>query len=359
MMLPLAGWGYCKPITVQHAYVDSDLPDFHYVVFIDADTDIGAHALATGYDIRITAADGVTLLSYERRSFAIAAGAATGRLVVKTTVHTAGGDIIYIHYGKAGASDGADAPNAYNSNVKAIWPLNEAAGGAGAIKDRTSNANHLTDYGSPIFGEAGPIDKAIFLDDVDAYLEAAHSASLSLGGSFALLAWIKKTAYSSYRWIISKQPNDGDASHQAGNYEFRINDSIIPNFGFQPVPGASTFGAATTAMTNDLWQRVVVVFEYVNGGSTVYFYIDGVPCGSHLFGVVPLENTQTLFIGKRRDNYAYLGGWMAEVEVVASPLSAAWMKFDYRNIYEADHEQTWGAEEAAPSGDIFLFGANC
>ena len=68
----------------------SDLTDFPVEVPIVADADIGGECLASGFDIRFTAEDGVTLLSYERESFAVAGGAATGVFWVKSNVSAAG-----------------------------------------------------------------------------------------------------------------------------------------------------------------------------------------------------------------------------------------------------------------------------
>ena len=53
---PLAGWAYRKAITISNANVDADLTNFPLFVKINADADIGAGALANGYDIRFTAA---------------------------------------------------------------------------------------------------------------------------------------------------------------------------------------------------------------------------------------------------------------------------------------------------------------
>jgi len=78
--------------------------DFPVKVPIVADADIGADCRADGFDIRFTAADGVTLLPYERESFAVTGGAATGIFWVKTNVATAG-TYVWCYYGNVGAAD--------------------------------------------------------------------------------------------------------------------------------------------------------------------------------------------------------------------------------------------------------------
>ena len=76
----LSGWTYRKKVTVQSANVDADLTDFPLYVGFSADSDIGGGVSDTtdGTDIRFTSSDGVTELPYERESFTVSAGDATG-----------------------------------------------------------------------------------------------------------------------------------------------------------------------------------------------------------------------------------------------------------------------------------------
>ena len=75
----LSDWQCRKQITISHTNVgSSDLANFPLYVRISSDADIGANALSTGYDIRFTASDGASLLGYQRESFSIASGNASG-----------------------------------------------------------------------------------------------------------------------------------------------------------------------------------------------------------------------------------------------------------------------------------------
>ena len=98
----LEDWSFRKRIDLPTP--DDDLTDFPVEVPIVADADIGAECLGTGYDIRFTAADGTTLLPYERESFAVAGGEATGIFWVKSDVATTG-TYIWLYYGNAAAGD--------------------------------------------------------------------------------------------------------------------------------------------------------------------------------------------------------------------------------------------------------------
>ncbi|MBE3131381.1 MAG: DUF2341 domain-containing protein [Acidobacteria bacterium] len=103
---PLGAWAHRKLITLP--IPTANLTDFPVEVPIVAGSPasiaIGAHCLASGYDLRFTAIDGVTLLPYERKSFAVVAGEATGIFWVKTNVATAG-TYIWLYYGNAAATD--------------------------------------------------------------------------------------------------------------------------------------------------------------------------------------------------------------------------------------------------------------
>lgn len=348
-MTPLTGYAACKKITVKTTYLDAALTDFPLVYKPTADTDIGGRCLASGYDIRFTASDGTTLLSYKRIYFNIAAGAATGVFRIKSSLSTSPATDVYVHYGNASAPDVSSGPDTHRAVDRASWDMCEAAGGANAILDSTGNANHLTDYGSPTFGEDGPIYKSIYLagnpvDGNNTYLEAEHSASLSLGGSFSLLAWIKKVSYASYEFIISKEPATGGANGYPGNYEFRIENKYPTLLYERTAPYNLEQHAATAQVTNDAWTRIAVVVDYLN---TITFYVNGVPSGSFAQSYAQLENIRKLRIGTRADNYSYCAAWVADVQIIAEAQSAAWLKFEYYNITEADNCLTIGSEEVA------------
>lgn len=342
-MIPLSGWSYCKPITVQHAYVDADLADFPYVVFVDGDTNIGAHALASGYDIRFTAADGVTLLSYERRSFAIVAGAATGRFVVKVpTIHTVGGDIIGIHYGKAGAPDVSSGPDAYDANFKGVWPgtditTSTIADSLGISTGNKKAANEPTE-------EAGLIYKAQHLDGSDDYINCGKNAALTITGEITFETLVKFDIWppAQYAQLATR-----DGSFLA--FQYAAGGGGDNYYCYLTIGGAGVWcGSIPAILNNSSWWSFA--FKYVSG--TFKAYLQGLP----VFSSAPtgslncnaandfLLGTDRLIAGRYHD------GLQAETRLSSISRSDAWIKFTYRNITEADHEATRGAEEAAVTG---------
>lgn len=94
----LTGYGYRKAITINHLQVSASLSYFPVLISISADTGIGAHALASGNDIRFTSSDETTLLDFETESFSITSGSCTALFWVKipSLSNTVDTEFIYI-----------------------------------------------------------------------------------------------------------------------------------------------------------------------------------------------------------------------------------------------------------------------
>src|SRR5262245_22738575 len=75
-MMWLNGWTFRKQCTL--AKPKSNLTDFPFYIVVSEDSDIGKHARHDGRDIRFTASDSSTLLSYECLEFTVNDGAAAG-----------------------------------------------------------------------------------------------------------------------------------------------------------------------------------------------------------------------------------------------------------------------------------------
>ena len=77
--------------------------------------------------------------------------------------------------------------------------------------------------------------------------------------------------------------------------------------------------------------------------SSLYLYSNGASIGSASKGDYDVDNVSTVISGD--------GAWdglIDEVRISSISRSADWIKFEYRNMAEADNELTWAAEEEAP-----------
>jgi|GEM_PF-966816 len=185
-------WHQRKSITIDHTKVSADLTDFPVLVSLTSDADLASDALDSGYDILFTSSDSATKLNHEIEQF----DGATGKLVawVKVPSLSSSSDtVIYIYYGNPSSGNQQNPTGVWDSNYKAVWHFGETAGGSGAIKDSTSNANNGTDTNSPTLGATGKVGKAVSFDGTNDYVSVSDSSSLDLSGDFTAQLWFSPT----------------------------------------------------------------------------------------------------------------------------------------------------------------------
>ena len=147
-----SSWPYRKQITIDFTKVGAtgaphaNLP---VLVSLSADANLSANARADGFDIVFTSSDGTTKLNHERTSYA--SGTLLAWVQVPSVSATAN-TVIYMYYGNASAADQQNGTGTWDANYVGVWHLNETVGGAGAIKDATSNAKHGTTNGTMTLG---------------------------------------------------------------------------------------------------------------------------------------------------------------------------------------------------------------
>ena len=334
-----SNWQYRKGITINSANVSADLTSFPVLISLAGDSDLASYAQTDGNDILFTAADEVTKLSHEIESF----NGTSGKLVawVKIPSLSSSTDTdIYMYYGNSGAGNQENAAAVWDSNYKMVQHLQEASGGANAIKDSTSNANHGTDNNSPTFNATGQINSAIGFDGSDDYIDlgnAGAGASLSITGNLTIEAWIKRTSINSIHTIVDK-----DYSHE---YFFRV-DSANKLFLYQgdgsweSVVGGTDIGTGWThvALTRDVSTK------------QVSFYINGAQDGAaHTYTKTVSAGTNKVTLAYRHDyppNYQYFDGTLDEVRISDNARSVDWILTGYNNQSNPSGFITLGSEEA-------------
>ena len=173
-----AGWGYRKKITLDHTKVfgGADLTNFPVLINFSSEIDLSAHALANGYDLLFTSADGTTKLNHDVETFI----QATGQLVAWVRVPTLSvstDTVLYLYYGNASAPNQQNRNAVWNANYKAVWHLNEPPGGFG---DSTGNGYTGTDNVSAT-GKTGKIGSGQQFDGVDDSIGVATFALPTTG----------------------------------------------------------------------------------------------------------------------------------------------------------------------------------
>ncbi|MBU2213890.1 DUF2341 domain-containing protein, partial [Patescibacteria group bacterium] len=341
----LTGWSTRKKITVQSTYVDSNLTNFPLYVKVNADTDIGGAAKSDGTDIRFTQSDGVTLLSYERESYSVTGGSATGHFWVKVpSISSSAGAELYLYYGNPNGSDGEDSTNVWDGNFKGVWHMGDEADTT--VVDSTGT-NNGTATNSPTFAQVGQVGDAIDLQSGDTdYIDCGSDSSLKIGDALTIGAWLNFDNVTDSQYVINNYDADSKwymvfLDNSPNEIAFAVDDGV----------SAPQVGWAASNLDTTSWFHVVGVRD----GSDIEMYVNGASRDSN--NSAPsgdVTSIKNLIIGLNSDtlNSNIFDGTIDEVRVSSGARTAAWTKFEYYNITESDFELTWqgggaGSEEVA------------
>lgn len=335
----LSGWSYRKALTISNAHVDQALTSFPLSVRVAGDTDVGAHALASGNDLRFTAADGLTLLPYERESFAVSAGSATGDLWVSVPGIASGASAtIFMYYGNASAADGQDRTAVWDASFLDVYHFAETAG---SYLDSTSHANACATVTVGSRASTGRVHLAPTFTAASGHrIDCGASRTL---GDVTLEAWVYLASTATYR-AIAYHGAPGEAESGNSIYSLEIDGS---NLWSQWEYGAGTNEtlASTASVPLTTWTHVAAVRDTV--GKQVVWYVNGAPAGSS----TAYTNQATggddvaahLSLGVRGSQSAqFFDGLLDELRISGSARPAAWIKFTYYNV--AGGDTSWGPE---------------
>jgi hypothetical protein len=128
-----------KKLTVDQTKIDTaDLTDFPCLVKLSAANFDFSHANADGFDIRFTAANGSTLLKYERERHDNANELAEYWVKIPTVEYDADTDF-YMYYRTTDTADGADAANVWDSSYLGVYHLYDDDTGTTIVDSKATN----------------------------------------------------------------------------------------------------------------------------------------------------------------------------------------------------------------------------
>jgi len=359
----LAGYGFRKKITVQTANLDAAQTGFKLYVPISADADIGGECLSNGYDVRFTSSDGETEIPFERVSFAVAAGAATGIFWVLSDLATSPATDIYVYYGNAAAADASAPTSVWAGTCKGAYHFSESYGtGADNYKDSSAGAHHgtLTDADADSAQGTGKVGKCVDLNGDADYLAVADHADHDPGGAMTAEIWVNVPARGDWASVM------GHASDQDPPYWALMQQPTTPTarFAFRGQCTSGSFEADGSTDVAGAMAHVAITFDKTLGSARAKVYVNGALDGS------ANAYAEDLKAGGRGIEFGYwnagggryLDGLIDEARYYTDAKAASWIKFEYANINEADHELTWAAEEIgsyvlAIGGDVNITGA--
>jgi len=328
-----------KEITIQTTNLDANQSSFPILIKF-ADTDIGAVSNADGFDIRFTASDGTTLLKYERQSFAIATGTATGIFWVKTDLSTAGTSI-YIYYRSTDTADGADPTNVWDANYKGVYHMTD-------MNDSTANAHHLTNVGADTNsnGKIGACYDFIAANTDYAYINENIDITTA---PFTMEAWFKPDNVTKDYGLMFLGDKDTSADYYGIRIEGDVNGDPLSALAYDNTEGASVWAKTSNAFDTG-WNYGVHRTASTSSRESILdvnFANKGTDANTR-----NIDNVDRFGIGAMLDSTPgnYYDGLLDEVRISNIARTDAWLKFVYYNINEADNELTYGAEETPAGG---------
>jgi hypothetical protein len=198
----------------------------------------------------------------------------------------------------------ADSPAGY-------WRLGETSGTVAS--DQTANSNTGTYTNGPTLGQPGALledpNTAVSFDGSNDYVSVPDSASLDVGDTVTLEAWVKRGSTGSDSSIIEK-----DAHYEL---YFAADDKLTLR-----EPGTGDIAESTRTVRDTQWHHVVAT----KSGSTARLYIDGADVTGKVTNQTLANNANPLTIGRT----PYFSGSIDEVAVYSTALNASRVKAHYR-----------------------------
>lgn len=158
----LSGYNYRKTLTIHASDVDSDVTDFHYLVYLDSSNFNFSKAQSNGYDIRFTSSDGNTLLNFFREKHDSTNQVAIYHVKIPL-VSSSNDTTIYMYYGNDSAGDGASAYADVFNNQVAYYPFD------GNANDLSGNYNGTwsgtEQYDTGVLGQSAKmVNSSVYMD---------------------------------------------------------------------------------------------------------------------------------------------------------------------------------------------------
>ncbi len=340
---PLCGWGFRKSITVPRSRVASRLIDFPLLVSFPRDAEL-ARSLGNGAaDLRFSAADGLTPLSYEIEEY----NSDTGGLVAWVHVPELSAEtdtILFLYYGNQ-AADSAEEPSAvWDGHFKMVSHLSEAPDdGVRGHEDSTVNANHGTPRGFESSAGStlarGIIGGANEFDGVGTYIEIPSAPSLGLETAGTISAWAQRGSLDAWHTILAKGTENDDVAH---NYALRISrdnfiEGVLGNGTMSR--GVADFGAPVEDT------RTFQYYALTWSVDEMHLYVNGSNVTTMSRSFAPMPNRAPLTIGRFGGASDYFDGVIDEVRVSDVPRAPEWIATQYLNQLNPPDFAVVGPEE--------------
>ncbi|KKL90129.1 hypothetical protein LCGC14_1907780, partial [marine sediment metagenome] len=348
-------WAHRIKITIDSAKVSGagSLTNYPMLISIASNADIASSGRTDGFDILFTSDDGTSKLDHEIEKY----DNATGELVVWVRIPSLSATVdtdIYIYYGNPSAADQSNAAGVWDTGFQGVWHLKETDidGGAGDIKDSSSNLNNITTFGMDNTNQIpGKIAGSFDLDGIDDLFSVDNSVDKFETQPLSVSFWMnvghlpstpsvgrdvylggKMNSSTPHSWLFFI--DDGSANALEDHLYFRTWNTIDTQ--------KSTYTGAVIAIGS--WYYVTGT---IDAGGNMLLYVDGVQQaptptlpGSMADSDKPLDMGEIL--GWELD------GNIDELRISSSVRSADWVITDYNTQFDPAGTITVGSEVNNP-----------
>lgn len=315
-------WNSRTKITIDNSTSSSSLTDFPLLVVLNSSRINYDNVQSDGDDLRFVASgDPTTVIPHEIEGTWSSSG--TNYVWVQVDLTTSASQYIWVYYSNASATSGVNATGVWDSNYQTVWHSSESTAtlndSAGTAQDGTKNG-----ASNPLYTSSGQVNGA---QDYNGTSDDV-SASVTVGSTQTLEAWIRADSVSGIRGILTTSSSCGGLSTSGSNLLYLPNDGTNA----QGVVVSSVVSTAT-------WYRVVATYD----GTTMRLYQNGTEIGNRSTGeVVPTGST--IEIGHcRTDPGRFWDGRIDEVRISDTTRSADWIEADY--LAQTDTMNSFGSEE--------------
>jgi hypothetical protein len=196
----------------------------------------------------------------------------------------------------------------------AYWRLGETSGTSAADETGANPGtynNVLLNQPSALTSDSNP---SASFDGTRSYMRVPASPSLNMTSAVTVEFWAKRRTISSSYQVLVGKPGNGQSKFE--NYAVWLTNAnrYIAYFG----NGNTFVGAQTPAITDTNWHYVVATY----GGSRARIYLDGVLKQETVTTLQMSANNQPLNLGRANTNNYYFNGWLDEVAIYPTVLSA-------------------------------------
>ena len=332
----LAGYSHRKVIDLLPPD-NGPLDAYPFPIVAPVDAELAAATRPDGHDLVVTAADGLSVMSYELEKYD-----PTGKLALWVNIPRLDGAVqLYLYYG--GPPTTTDASSTWSLDCVAVWHFSDTT--LQEARDSTANAQHLeqivpTNRPAIVAGLAGDARSFFGGEDMDT-VGIAYQPGL---GAFSYSAWVMTSSLPSmvFEGVFY---NGGTTTNDPG---FDI-ERTSADWRSDLVDGLQSTRVQFSGSGTELLGRWVQLAGVVDRDLHTHIgYVDGVMRdSSDIASLGKPDHDGHLTVGSL-DGTRFYNGLIDELRIYSRAVPAAWFATERAVLTDPMRHVTIGPEQSAP-----------